>query len=104
MPFAPDCQRQENGMITAGAGAGAGPNNAGSGNIARDCAGQLSSKVMTSIDRIENRRVFAADPATCNLKTCKPFSEMGLQKMWIRSFSSGVRRCAGFPIANGNNP
>jgi hypothetical protein len=64
MPFAPDCERHENGMITAGANAGAGPNNAGTGNIARDCAGQLSSKVMTYIDRIENRRVFAADPAT----------------------------------------
>ena len=32
--------------------------------IARDCAGQLSSKVMTYITRIENRRVFAADPVT----------------------------------------
>jgi len=64
MPFAPDCLRQENGMITAGAGAGAGPNNAGTGQIARDCAGQLSSNVMAYIDRIENRRVFAADPVT----------------------------------------
>lgn len=64
MPFAPDCMRQENGMITAGVRAGAGPNNAGTGDIARDCAGQLSSKVMTYIDRIENRRVFAADPVT----------------------------------------
>jgi hypothetical protein len=64
MPFAPDCERHENGMITAGANAGAGPNNAGTGNIARDCAGQLSSKVMAYISRIENRRVFAADPTT----------------------------------------
>jgi hypothetical protein len=64
MPFAPDCERHENGMITAGPNAGAGPNNAGTGSIARDCAGQLSSKVMTYIDRIENRRVFAADPVT----------------------------------------
>lgn len=64
MPFADDCQRQENGMITAGANAGAGPNNAGTGQIARDCAGQLSSKVMTYIDTIDNRRVFAADPVT----------------------------------------
>ena len=64
MPFAPDCERHENGMITAGANAGAGPNNAGTGNIARDCAGQLSSKVMTYISRIENRRLFAADPVT----------------------------------------
>lgn len=64
MPFAKDCQRHENGMITAGPSAGAGPNNAGSAPIARDCAGQLSSNVMAYIDRIENRRVFAADPVT----------------------------------------
>ncbi len=64
MPFAADCERHENGMITAGARAGAGPNNAGTAPIARDCAGQLSSKVMTYIARIENRRVFAADPQT----------------------------------------
>jgi len=64
MPFADDCVRHENGMVTAGANAGAGPNNAGTGTIARDCVGQLSSKVMTYIDRIENRRVFAADPVT----------------------------------------
>jgi hypothetical protein len=64
MPFAADCERHENGMITAGANAGAGPNNAGTGSIARDCAGQLSSKVMTYIGPIENRRVFSADPVT----------------------------------------
>ena len=64
MPFSPDCQRQENGMITAGEGAGAGPNAAGTGQIARDCAGQLSSKAMTYITLIDNRRVFAADPVT----------------------------------------
>ena len=63
-PFAADCVRQENGMVTAGATAGAGPNNAGTGDIARDCAGQLSSNIMAYIDRIENRRVFAADPVT----------------------------------------
>lgn len=64
MPFAEDCERHENGMVTAGPNAGPGPNNAGTGTIARDCAGQLNSKVMTYIDRIENRRVFAADPVT----------------------------------------
>ena len=64
MPFADDCARHENGMITAGANAGAGPNNAGTGTIARDCEGQLTSKVMTYITRIDNRRVFAADPVT----------------------------------------
>jgi hypothetical protein len=64
MPFAEDCQRQENGMITAGADAGAGPNNAGTGSIPRDCAGQLSSNAMAYITSIDNRRVFAADPVT----------------------------------------
>lgn len=63
MPFAEDCQRHENGMVTAGADAGAGPNNAGTGTIARDCIGQLNSKVMSYIT-IENRRMFAADPVT----------------------------------------
>jgi hypothetical protein len=64
MPFAEDCERHENGMVTAGANAGPGPNSAGAAPIARDCAGQLSSKVMTYITKIDNRRVFAADPVT----------------------------------------
>lgn len=63
MPFAEDCQRHENGMVTAGADAGAGPNN-NSAPIARDCAGQLSANVMAYITTIDNRRVFAADPVT----------------------------------------
>ncbi len=65
-PFAADCERHENGMITAGPGprVGAGPNNAGAAPIARDCAGQLSSNVMAYITKIDNRRVFAADPQT----------------------------------------
>ncbi len=62
-PFAEDCQRHENGMITAGANAGAGPN-ANTSPIARDCAGQLTSNVMAYITTIDNRRVFAADPVT----------------------------------------
>ncbi|OJU60818.1 MAG: hypothetical protein BGO08_11785 [Altererythrobacter sp. 66-12] len=64
MPFAADCERHENGMVTAGANAGPGPNGAGASPIARDCAGQLTSKVMTYITTIGNRRVFAADPQT----------------------------------------
>lgn len=64
-PFAEDCERHENGMITAGAGprVGPGPNN-NTAPIARDCAGQLTSNVMAYIDSIDNRRVFAADPIT----------------------------------------
>lgn len=63
MPFAEDCQRHENGMVTAGADAGAGPNN-NTSPIARDCEGQLTSNVMAYITDIDNRRVFAADPQT----------------------------------------
>lgn len=67
-PFAPDCERHENGMITASGkpstapppfpGADAAP------PVARDCRGQLNSNTFQYIDRIENRRVFAADPQT----------------------------------------
>jgi hypothetical protein len=64
MPFAADCERHENGIITAGANAGPGPNGPTPHPIARDCAGQLSSGVFQYIDKIENRRVFAADPQT----------------------------------------
>jgi hypothetical protein len=64
MPFAEDCQRHENGMVTAGPQAGPGPNGPQPHPIARDCAGQLSSKAMTYITTIDNRRVFAADPVT----------------------------------------
>jgi hypothetical protein len=68
MPFAPDCERHENGMITASgtpapaaaAIQGAAPTPA----VARDCRGQLNSGTFQYIDRIENRRVFAADPQT----------------------------------------
>ena len=64
MPFAADCERHENGMVTAGPDAGPGPMGPSPHPIARDCAGQLSSKVMTYITRIDDRRVFAADPVT----------------------------------------
>ena len=64
MPFAADCERHENGMVTAGPNAGPGPLGPTTHTIAHDCAGQLSSKVMTYITRIDDRRVFAADPVT----------------------------------------
>jgi hypothetical protein len=65
MPFADDCQRHENGMITAGPQAGPGPNaDASRAPVARLCGPQLSSKTFTYIDRIENRRLIAADPVT----------------------------------------
>jgi len=65
MPFAADCQRIENGMVTAGEGVGPPPNAAsGEAPTAGDCAGQISSQAFTYIDRIDNRRMIAADPVT----------------------------------------
>lgn len=66
-PFAPDCQRHENGMITASGNPTTGPAIPGTANtprVARDCRQQLTSNTFQYIDRIENRRVFAADPQT----------------------------------------
>jgi len=63
MPFADDCQRHENGMITAGPEAGPGPNaDPDRVPVARLCAPQLDSQSFVYIDRIENRRLIAADP------------------------------------------
>lgn len=66
-PFAPDCERHENGMITASgqpSTAPAIPGAAATPRVARDCRQQLNSNTFQYIDRIENRRVFAADPET----------------------------------------
>ena len=65
MPFADDCQRHENGMVTAGPEAGAGPNaDPNRAPVARLCGPQLDSQSFVYIDRIENRRLVAADPVT----------------------------------------
>lgn len=67
MPFAPDCERHENGMITASGNPAPGPAIPGTQatpQVARDCRQQLNSNSFQYIDRIENRRVFAADPVT----------------------------------------
>lgn len=65
MPFADDCQRHENGMITAGPAAGPGPNaDPDRAPVARECGPQLDSQSFVYIDRIENRRLIAADPVT----------------------------------------
>jgi len=65
MPFAEDCQRHENGMITAGPEAGPGPNaDPNRAPVSRLCGPQLTSKTFVYIDRIENRRLIAADPVT----------------------------------------
>jgi hypothetical protein len=66
-PFARDCERHENGMVTAGgnpSGAPAIPGTAATPRVSRDCREQLNSNSFQYIDRIENRRVFAADPQT----------------------------------------
>ncbi|MET0280847.1 MAG: hypothetical protein ABW278_06930 [Steroidobacteraceae bacterium] len=71
-PFAPDCERRENGMRTApfggpslgGAGIpGAAPRPPGLLGML-DCAQQLDSGSFQYIDRIENRRVDIADTVT----------------------------------------
>lgn len=67
MPFADDCERHENGMITAGPQPGGGPiipGDTSQAPVARTCAAQLDSQTFTYIDRIENRRLVAADPVT----------------------------------------
>jgi hypothetical protein len=66
MPFAADCERHENGMITAGPNAGGGMPGAKppAHPTPHDCAGQISAGVFQYIKTIGNRRVFAADPVT----------------------------------------
>jgi hypothetical protein len=67
MPFAPDCERHENGMITASGATAASPPAAissGTPPVDRHCREQLNSNTFQYIARIENRRVFAADPQT----------------------------------------
>jgi hypothetical protein len=59
-PFADDCERHENGMITTGNALMGAP--AGSPKLG--CASQLNTKVMSYIKRIEPRRVWIADPQT----------------------------------------
>jgi hypothetical protein len=68
VPFADDCERQENGMITAAyylepaAFDSTDVNGNSPPPVARDCAGQMDSARFAYIDSIDNRRVFAADP------------------------------------------
>ena len=65
MPFAADCQRRENGVTTAGEGAGGPPTkDPNPSPVAHDCKGQMDSGSFIYIDRIENRRMIAADPVT----------------------------------------
>lgn len=67
-PFADDCEREENGLITAGPGLPPAPFDSVDVNgrrpppVARDCAGQMSSRRFAYIDSIDNRRIVAVDP------------------------------------------
>jgi hypothetical protein len=67
-PFAQDCERQENGLITAGQGLAPAPfesvdvEGRSPPAVARDCIGQMSSRRFAYVDTIDNRRVFAVDP------------------------------------------
>ncbi len=67
-PFAADCQREENMMITAGPGLPPAPpesvdvHGRSPPPLARDCIGQMSSRRFAYVDTIDNRRVFAVDP------------------------------------------
>jgi len=63
-PFAADCERHENGMITAGPGKGAPPPGSTFPPVPDGAAEQIDSGAFTYIARIEFRRLFAADPAT----------------------------------------
>jgi hypothetical protein len=66
-PFAPDCERHENGMITASGAPSTLPVTPGkkaAPHVAHDCRGQMNSNTFQYIDHIVDRRVFAADPET----------------------------------------
>ena len=65
MPFAPDCERRENGITTAGPKAGPGPvSTSNQAPVARDCAGQMDSQSFIYIENIDDRRMVGADPVT----------------------------------------
>jgi hypothetical protein len=58
-PFADDCERRENGMITAG-----GVGNGLDGQPRLGCAAQMDTRTFTYIDSIDFRRVWITDPVT----------------------------------------
>jgi hypothetical protein len=63
-PFAADCERHENGLVTAGPNRGAPPPGSTFPPVPAACAPQIDSKAFTYIADIDHRRVFAADPVT----------------------------------------
>jgi hypothetical protein len=68
VPFADDCERQENGLVTAGwtlppaTFDSVDVNGNSPPPVARDCIGQMNSARFAYIDSIDNRRIFAIDP------------------------------------------
>lgn len=63
-PLAKDCERHENGLVTAGPVKGAPPPGSTIPPVANGAAEQIDSGVFTYIADIQFRRVFAADPVT----------------------------------------
>ena len=63
-PLAADCERHENGLVTAGPDRGAPPPGSSFPAVPGGCSAQIDSKAFTYIADIDNRRVFAADPVT----------------------------------------
>ncbi|MEP9383162.1 hypothetical protein [Nocardioides sp. KR10-350] len=63
-PFADDCERHENGLVTAGPDVPPNDPSTGWPAVPGDCKGQIDSQVFTYIKTIDDRRVFAADPVT----------------------------------------
>lgn len=63
-PFAADCERHENGLVTAGPNVPPNDPSTGWPAVPGDCIGQIDSQVFTYIKTIDDRRVFAADPVT----------------------------------------
>jgi hypothetical protein len=63
-PIAADCERHENGLVTAGPNRGAPPPGSSFPPVPAECAAQIDSKAFTYIAGIDSRRVFAADPVT----------------------------------------
>lgn len=60
-PFAKDCERQDNGDIAVGPNVTTWPE-PDYPHIDMTCGGQLDSQVMSYIDTIDDRRIFAVDP------------------------------------------
>jgi hypothetical protein len=67
-PFAADCEREENMLVTAGpnlppaAPESVDVNGRSPPPLARDCIGQMSSRRFAYVDTIDHRRIVAVDP------------------------------------------